>query len=89
MTRSTITVSAEGKGIQALPTRRIPQVGPLQLLVVALLIAVVAIGLRAAFVQPTPRTISPTISINRDAVLKPHGTNQMPKRITTQAAQPA
>lgn len=88
MTRSTITVSAEGQGIQALPTRRITQVGPLRLLMVALLIAVIAIGLRAAFVQPTPRTTSPTISINGDAVLKPHSANQMPKRITTQAAQP-
>ena len=73
---------------QTLPARRHYHVGRLQLVVVALIIAVVTLGARAVFVHPTSRTTVPAISVQRD-LIKPHGPNQMPRRILTEVAQPA
>jgi hypothetical protein len=88
MNGSMTTVSA-GKAMQTqvLPTRRINHVGWLQALVAALFIAVVTIGVRAAFVRSAPKTGAPTISVDHGYVVGPHGPNQLPKRLSTQAAQ--
>ena len=51
---------------QTLPDHRLQHVRWLQLVVVALLIAIVAVGARAVFVQPTSGTTAPTISVDRD-----------------------
>ncbi len=70
---------------QTLPDHRRQHVRWLQLVVVALLIAIVAVGARAVFVQPTSGTTAPTISVDRDNSIRPHGPNQVPRI----AAQPA
>jgi hypothetical protein len=90
MHRSMTTVGAESNGMQAqtLPEHRLQHVRWLQLVVVALLIAVVAVGARAVFVQPSSGTTAPpTISLDRDNSIKPHGPNQVPRIVSTDAAQ--
>ena len=91
MHRSMTTVGAESNGMQAqtLPEHRLQHVRWLQLVVVALLIAIVAVGARAVFVQPSSGTTAPpTISVDRGTI-KPHGPNQVPRIVSTDAAQTA
>ena len=90
MHRSMATVGAERKGMRAqtLPEHRLQHVTWLQLVVVALLIAIVAVGVRAMLVQPTSRTTPPAISVDRDNSIKPHGPNQVPRIVSPDTAQP-
>jgi hypothetical protein len=89
MNGSTSTVSAEKAiRVQIPPARRPTHLGWLQLVVAALLITVVTIGVRAAFVRSAPKTAAPTISVDHAYVVGPHGPNQLPKRPSAHAAQP-
>jgi hypothetical protein len=87
MNGSMTTVSAQkAMRVQIPPARRPTHLGWLQLVVAALLI-VVTIGVRAAFVRSAPKTGAPTISVDHGYVVGPHGPNQLPKRLSTHAAQ--